>query len=76
MNGVRSSGCHSRARRSIFAHCTGIRIACPSRAMDAAGLLGTAIRCNDPVLLLDHKHLYRQTDNKAEHPGNDFMIPF
>ena len=68
--------CHSQNVESIFGHTPGLKVALPSTAADAKGLLATAIRSEDPVLFLEHKALYRAASARTPTPPEHYTLPF
>ena len=67
---------HSQCVEAIYAHTPGWYIVFPSNAEDAKGLIKTAARCDDPVLFLEHKRLYRHISAKAREPNAEYLLPF
>jgi len=67
---------HSVCGEAVFAHAPGWRIAFPSNAEDAVGLLRAALRGNDPTIFLEHRALYDTPQARRPYPGDDFVLPF
>ncbi len=67
---------HSQTNEVQFVHSPGWRVACPSNAEDAVGLLRTALRGNDPVMFLEHRNMLDAASARRPYPGDDFALPF
>ena len=67
---------HSQSIDSYFFNIPGIRVAFPSNASDAKGLLKSSLRMDDPVIFLEHKGLYRQGYAATPEPDKDYVLPF
>lgn len=67
---------HSQTNEVQFVHAPGWRVACPSNAEDAVGLLRTALRGNDPVMFLEHRNMLDAASARRPYPGDDFALPF
>ena len=67
---------HSVSAEAVFAHTLGWRIAYPSNAEDAVGLLRTALRSDDPTFFFEHRSLLDTPDGRRPYPGDDHCLPF
>jgi pyruvate dehydrogenase E1 component beta subunit len=71
--GIRGGHYHSQSPEAYFAHTPGLVVVVPSDPYDAKGLLKSAIRCEDPVLFLEPKRIYRAP--KQDVPADDYVVP-
>ena len=69
----RSAAQHSQSLHALVAHIPGLKVALPSSAYEAKGLMKTAIRDNNPVVIIEDKLMYQ---DKAPVPGEEYLIPF
>jgi 2-oxoisovalerate dehydrogenase E1 component len=67
---------HSQTNEVQFVHAPGWKVAVPSNAEDAVGLLRTALRGNDPVMFFEHRAMLDATSARRPYPGDDFALPF
>lgn len=76
---------HAQSLEGFFTHIPGLKVICPSTAYDAKGLLKTAIRDENPVVVFEHKLLYGSKGTRAEKsalspvgevPDEEYLIPF
>jgi 2-oxoisovalerate dehydrogenase E1 component len=67
---------HSQTNEVQFVHSPGWKVAVPSNAEDAVGLLRASLRGNDPVIFFEHRAMLDATSARRPYPGDDFVLPF